>query len=216
MNSAARCTTLLVFAFCLLVARHAQAGQRVRTGAEVLLERYVDLLSGKRVGIVCNHTSILPNGVHLVDTLLRRGVNITALYAPEHGIRGNAPAGQKLVDDTDTTTGLHIFSLYGGTRKPAQNTLENVDILLFDLQDVGSRFYTYASTMAYVMEAAAENGKKFILLDRPNPINGESVEAVDADVDRSHGRDRGGSGNAQPATRFDLPSGVGGPHVARR
>jgi uncharacterized protein YbbC (DUF1343 family) len=154
----------------------------VRTGAEVLLERYLNSLAGKRVGIVCNHTSVLPNGIHLVDTLLRRGVNVTALFAPEHGIRGAAPAGQKLFDDIDPATGLHIYSLYGGTRKPAQQTLENVDVLLFDLQDVGSRFYTYASTMAYVMEAAAENGKKFILLDRPNPINGETVEGPVLDL----------------------------------
>jgi len=176
-------TACLLIVLCLLAApRHAPAGEAVRTGAEVLLERYLDSLTGRRVAVVCNHTSVLPNGVHLVDTLLRRGVNVTALFAPEHGIRGTAPAGQKLFDDTDRKTGIHIYSLYGGTRKPAQNTLENVDVLLFDLQDVGARFYTYASTMAYVMEAAAENGKKFILLDRPNPIGGENVEGPVLDL----------------------------------
>ena len=166
----------------LLLPRHAPSGPSVRTGAELLMERYLDSLAGRRVGVVCNHTSVLPNGVHLVDTLLARGVNLTALFAPEHGIRGAAPAGQKVFDDRDGKTGLRIYSLYGGTRKPSQEMLENVDILLFDLQDVGSRYYTYASTMAYVMEAAAENGKKFVLLDRPNPINGEGVEGPVLDL----------------------------------
>lgn len=170
---------LCVVVFMLGSSLHAM---QVRIGAEILLEKYLDSLAGKRVGVVCNHTSVLPNGIHLVDTLLARGVKITALYAPEHGIRGSAPAGQKVFDETDRKTGIHIYSLYGGTRKPAQNTLENIDVILFDLQDVGARFYTYGSTMAYVMEAAAENGKKCIVLDRPNPINGIDVEGPVLDL----------------------------------
>src|SRR5882672_3618162 len=145
----------------LLVAMPLPA-QRVRTGAEVLLEKFLDSLAHKRVAVVCNQTSVLPNGVHLVDTLLKRGVNITALFAPEHGIRGAHAAGQSVQDESDH--GIHVYSLYGGTRKPSPAALENVDVILFDLQDVGARFYTYGTTMAYVMQAAAENGKKFFLL----------------------------------------------------
>ncbi|HZY10514.1 MAG TPA: DUF1343 domain-containing protein, partial [Bacteroidota bacterium] len=117
-----------------------------------------------------------PNGTHLVDTLLKKGVNITALFAPEHGIRGDHAAGAKVEHQTDPKTGLPIYSLYGGTRKPAPEMLNLVDVVIFDMQDVGARFYTFGSTMAYVMEAAAENAKQIIVLDRPNPINGIDIE----------------------------------------
>ena len=170
-----------IFLFLLLTVTHVNA-QRVRIGAEVLLEKYIDSLAGKRLGIVCNQTSVLPNGIHLVDTLLRRGMKITALFAPEHGIRGTVPAGQNVAQDIDPQTGIPIYSLYGGTRKPLPSMLENVDVILFDIQDVGARFYTYATTMAYVMQAAGENGKKFILLDRPNPINGVDLEGPVLDL----------------------------------
>lgn len=165
-----------------MVACAPASAQRVRVGAEVLLSSRMGLLQGKRVGVVCNRTSVLPNGVHLVDTLLRRGVNITVLFGPEHGIRGDAPAGMAVEGGKDSRTGLPIFSLYGGTRKPGPDALAKVDVLLFDIQDVGARFYTYASTMAYVMEAAAENGKRFIVLDRPNPINGVDMEGPVLDL----------------------------------
>ena len=166
---------LPVFILLLSISSVACA-QRVHTGAEVLLEKHLDLLGTARIGVVCNHTSVLPSGTHLVDTLRDLGVNITALFSPEHGIRGTFAAGVMQSDSSDRRTGLPVYSLYGRTRKPTPAMLANVDILLFDLQDVGSRFYTYASTMAYAMQAAAEQGKKFVLLDRPNPINGVRVD----------------------------------------
>src|ERR1700690_2962829 len=132
---------LYLFLF-LLFAISTLNAQRVRIGAEVLLEKYLDSLSNKRLGIVCNQTPVLPNGVHLVDTLRSRGMNITALFAPEHGIRGTVPAGQTVAQDIDPKTGIRIYSLYGGTRKPSPSMLENVDVLIFDIQDVGARFYT--------------------------------------------------------------------------
>lgn len=172
------------FSFILLLSTifsllHAQ---RVRIGAEVLIDKHLDLLTNKRVGIICNHTSVLPNGIHLVDTLQRLQVNIALLFSPEHGIRGDIPAGEKIENQKDSKTGLPIYSLYGGTKKPSIDMLRDVDVLIFDMQDVGARFYTYASTMAYSMMAAAEHGKKFIVLDRPNPINGIDIEGPVMDL----------------------------------
>jgi uncharacterized protein YbbC (DUF1343 family) len=160
----------------LLLVAYPYARTQVRTGAEILLEKKLNLLQGKRVGVICNHTSILPNGTHLIDTLLKRGITITALFAPEHGIRGKAAAGEEVSDGKDTQTGLSVYSLYGKTVKPAAEMLKDVDVLVFDIQDVGARFYTYMSTMALCMQAAAENSKPFIALDRPNPINGVTIE----------------------------------------
>lgn len=152
------------------------SGQRVRLGAEVFLEQNLDFLNNKRVGIICNHTSILPNGTHLIDTLSRQGINITAIFSPEHGAQGRIPAGEYISDSVDVKTKVPLYSLYGKTNKPTSEMLHNVDVLLFDLQDVGARFYTYLSTMVLAMEAAAENGKKFVVLDRPNPVNAVDVE----------------------------------------
>ncbi len=168
--------------FILLSWSALSCSERVRIGAEVLLDEQMQLLAGKRVGIICNHTSLLPNGTHLVDTLLRRGVNVTTLFGPEHGVRGVSPAGESVGDHKDPATGLQVYSLYGKTRTPSQDMLANVDVLIFDIQDVGARFYTYAATMAYAMQAAAENGKQFIILDRPNPINGNDVEGPVLDL----------------------------------
>ncbi|MBI4811802.1 MAG: DUF1343 domain-containing protein, partial [Ignavibacteriales bacterium] len=174
----------LIFALCTLsfVLFFPASAQRVRIGAEILLEMHLDSLVNKRVGIICNHTSLLPNGTHLVDTLQSRGVNITSLFAPEHGIRGNIPAGEEVKNQKDIKTGLTVYSLYGGTKKPTLEMLIDADVLIFDMQDVGARFYTYASTMAYCMMSAAENGKKFIVLDRPNPINGIDIEGPVLDL----------------------------------
>lgn len=174
-------SALLAMALVVLVSVTA-CGQKVKTGAEVLLEGDLGLFDGKRVGVVCNHTSTLPNGTHLVDTLLSRGVRITALFGPEHGVRGAVPAGTAVEDTTDPVTGIPVFSLYGKTTKPSPSMLANVDLLVFDIQDVGARFYTYAATMAFSMEAAAENGKGFVVLDRPNPINGVDVEGPVLDM----------------------------------
>jgi uncharacterized protein YbbC (DUF1343 family) len=168
----------LFFAFCTPLS-----AQRVRIGAEILLEKYIDSLAGKRVGVICNHTSVLPNGVRFIDTLLSRGIKITVLFSPEHGIRGKIPAGVAVEELFDQKTGLSGYSLYGGARKPTNEMLQNVDVLIFDMQDVGARFYTYISTMGYCMIAAGENGKKFYVLDRPNPINGVDIEGPPLDLE---------------------------------
>ena len=145
----------------------------LRTGAECM-ERYLPLLEGKRVAVCGNQTSVVAK-THLVDTLLSRKVNIVKLFCPEHGFRGQAEAGATIASGKDPLTGLPVVSLYGKNKKPTAEQLQGVDVVLFDLQDVGCRFYTYISTLHYVMEAAAENGVKVIVLDRPNP-NGFYVD----------------------------------------
>jgi len=132
------------------------------------LNRYLPLLQNKRVAIVGNQTSEI-NGTHLVDTLLQRGVQIVKVFAPEHGFRGQASAGEQVADSKDKTTGLPIISLYGKHKKPTSEDLKDVDVIVFDIQDVGARFYTYLSTLHYVMEATAEQHIPVIVLDRPNP-----------------------------------------------
>lgn len=131
-------------------------------------ELFIPLLMGKRVGVVGNQTSII-NNIHLVDTLISLGVDVRVVFSPEHGFRGNHDAGAQIKHGVDLKTGLPIFSLHGKTKKPSKNILDSIDVILFDIQDVGVRFYTYISTLHYVMEAAAENGKEVIVLDRPNP-----------------------------------------------
>lgn len=138
------------------------------------MDDYLPLLKGKKVGVVGNQTSIV-GATHLVDTLIAKGVNIKKIYTPEHGFRGTADAGAKVNNGKDEKTGLPIVSLYGKTKKPTPEMLQGIDVILFDLQDVGVRFYTYISTLTYVMEAAAENNIPVIVLDRPNP-NGFYVD----------------------------------------
>ena len=142
--------------------------------AAMQLDDYLPMLEGKRVGMVGNQTSIIGK-THLVDSLLSLGVDIRKIYTPEHGFRGKADAGAKVNSGKDEKTGLPIVSLYGKNKKPTPEMLQGIDVILFDLQDVGVRFYTYISTMSYVMEAAAENGLPVIVLDRPNP-NGFYVD----------------------------------------
>ena len=137
-------------------------------------EEYIKLLKGKKVGIVANHTSMI-NKTHLVDSLIELKINIVRVFSPEHGFRGKADAGEKVNSDIDASTGIPIFSLYGKNKKPFPKQIADLDIIIFDIQDVGVRFYTYISTMSYVMEACAENNKKVIVLDRPNP-NGHFVD----------------------------------------
>jgi uncharacterized protein YbbC (DUF1343 family) len=136
-------------------------------GAE-RLPQYYDLIKNKKVGFVVNQTSQV-KGVHIVDSLLKAGIDIRMVFAPEHGFRGDADAGENIKDDKDSKTGIPIISLYGNKKKPTAKELENLDIVVFDIQDVGVRFYTYISTLHYVMEACAENGKPLMVLDRPNP-----------------------------------------------
>ncbi|MCB9186883.1 MAG: DUF1343 domain-containing protein [Flavobacteriales bacterium] len=145
----------------------------LRLGAE-RTEVYLPLVQGKSVGIVANQTSVVGK-THLVDTLLGLGINVKSVFAPEHGFRGNASAGAKISDSKDPKTGLPIVSLYGSNYKPEPEMLEGLDVVIFDIQDVGTRFYTYISTMSYMMEACAENGIEMLVLDRPNP-NGHYVD----------------------------------------
>jgi len=146
---------------------------QVITGAARTGE-YLPLLYGKRVAVVANQTSIIGE-THLVDSLLSLGVNVKRIFSPEHGFRGTADAGEHLDDYNDEKTGLPVISLYGKNRKPAKENMAGLDIVLFDIQDVGVRFYTYISTMHYMMEACAENNVVFMVLDRPNP-NGFYVD----------------------------------------
>jgi len=129
---------------------------------------YVPLLKGKRIGVFANQTSVIDN-TNLIDTLLKLGVNIIKIFSPEHGFRGNADAGASTTNSTDSATHIPIISLYGKKNKPTADDLKDVDVLLFDIQDVGVRFYTYISSLQYFMEAAAENRKPMMILDRPNP-----------------------------------------------
>jgi uncharacterized protein YbbC (DUF1343 family) len=145
-----------------------------KTGAENF-ESYLPLLKDKRVGIVTNQTGILSKEKHLVDFLIEQNINLQKIYAPEHGFRGTADAGELIIDGKDTKTNLTIISLYGNNKKPKPEQLEGIDILIFDLQDVGARFYTYISSLHYVMEACAENNIPLLVLDRPNP-NGTIID----------------------------------------
>lgn len=145
-----------------------------KTGAENY-NAYLPLLANKKVGIVTNPTGIAENKKHLVDFLLEKQINLQKIYAPEHGFRGIADAGELIKDGKDSKTNLPIISLYGNNKKPKPEQLVDIDVMLFDIQDVGARFYTYISTLHYVMEACAENNIELIVLDRPNP-NGTIVD----------------------------------------
>jgi uncharacterized protein YbbC (DUF1343 family) len=151
--------------------------KKFELGIEVLLDDQKELIEGKRVGLITNPTGVDQELNSIVDLLHNDPeVELTALYGPEHGVRGSAQAGEYVEFYTDEKTGLPVYSLYGATKKPTPEMLENVDVLLFDIQDVGTRFYTYIYTMAYAMEAAKENDIPFIVLDRPNPLGGTEVE----------------------------------------
>lgn len=149
----------------------------VKTGIEVLRDRNFDILKGKRIGLVTNPTGVDRNLKSTLDILFEaKEVNLTALYGPEHGVRGNYSAGDLVDFYIDDATKLPVYSLYGKTRKPNAEMLKDVDVLVFDIQDIGSRSYTYISTMGLVMEAAAEFNKEVIILDRPNPLGGNRIE----------------------------------------
>ena len=143
----------------------------IKTGADNYAT-YLPLLKDKKVGIVTNQTGILSDKIHVVDFLLEKKIAVQKIFAPEHGFRGTADAGEHVVDGKDTKTGLPIISLYGNNKKPKSEQLAGIDILIFDLQDVGARFYTYISSLHYVMEACAENNIQLVVFDRPNPNGG--------------------------------------------
>jgi uncharacterized protein YbbC (DUF1343 family) len=151
---------------------NAQKTTILKTGAEQP-EEYINLIHNKKVGLVVNHTSLVKE-VHLIDFLREQNIEVVKIFAPEHGFRGDASAGELIEDGVDSKTGIPVVSLYGETRKPLPEHLTNLDILIFDIQDVGCRFYTYISTLHLVMEACAENDKPLLVFDRPNP-NGDYV-----------------------------------------
>ncbi len=145
----------------------------IRTGASQP-DKYLSLLKGKKIGLVVNHTSMVGE-IHLIDFLLQEGMEVVKILAPEHGFRGTALEGEIVEDGVDKKTGIPVISLYNENRKPTPAQLTDVDLLIFDVQDVGARFYTYISTMHLVMEACAENNKPLIVFDRPNP-NGDYID----------------------------------------
>jgi len=156
-----------IICISLLLLTFSANAQNLRLGAE-RLDAYLPLIENKKVGVVGNQTSMIGN-THLVDSLLSLRIDVVKVFSPEHGFRGKADAGAKVENGTDSKTGLPIISLYGKNKKPYPEQLEGIDVLLFDIQDVGARFYTYISTLHYIMEAATENNIKVIILDRPNP-----------------------------------------------
>lgn len=178
---------LILFTICMLsfgivssksvTAVKEKKKQKVSPGIEVLLKDEKNVLSGKKVGLITNPTGIDSKLTSIVDLLHDDpDINLTALFGPEHGVRGDAQAGASVEYYIDEKTGLPVYSLYGKTKRPTPEMLKDVEVLVFDIQDVGTRYYTYIYTMAYAMEAAKENDIPFIVLDRPNPQGGESVD----------------------------------------
>jgi len=167
----------LLFNFCSNAQKsekvNAEKSSELRVGAE-RTDFYFSSLQEKSIAIVTNQTSVIGN-THLVDSLVNAGFDVKKVFGPEHGFRGMAADGEHVEDDMDKKTGVKIVSLYGSHRKPTEEDLEDVDVVIFDIQDVGARFYTYISTMTYVMGTCAEYGKEFIVLDRPNP-HGDYVD----------------------------------------
>ncbi len=156
----------------------------VKTGLDVVVASGFDFFKGKRVGIVCNHTACDGQGRHIVDLFHDNGdCRVTVIFGPEHGFRGTHADGSTITDEVDSLTGARIFSLYGSNFRPTPEMLKDVDVLVYDIQDVGVRFYTYISTMTYAMQSAFENGIPFVVLDRPNPIRGDRIEGASLEPD---------------------------------
>jgi uncharacterized protein YbbC (DUF1343 family) len=174
---------MIIGLFSLSVATKQESSnttrKQIRTGAEQT-EKYLPLLKGKRIAILGNQTSVIGR-THLVDSLRSLGINIVKVFGPEHGFRGKASAGVKVQDEVDSATGIPIISLYGPKRKPSKEDLSDVDLMIYDVQDVGCRFYTNINALAEVMEACAENNKQLLILDRPNP-NGYFVDGPVLDM----------------------------------
>ena len=164
---------LLLSGIFFLIFCGVEAQQKITIGAEQL-ELYLNLLKNKSIALMVNPSSLVGKS-HLVDTLIASGINIKKIFSPEHGFRGTADAGEKISNETDIKTGLPVISLYGDNRKPTEAQLKDIDVIVFDIQDVGVRFFTYISSMHYLMQACANYGKKIIVLDRPNP-NGYYVD----------------------------------------
>ena len=178
MNSIKRIfTAFLGIAATVSSVATAAEKQIVRTGIEVLESRGFEGLVGKNVGLVTNPSGVDHNLRSTIDILHEApGVNLKTLFAPEHGVRGDAYAGSHVEDFKDAKTGIPVYSVYGSNRKPSKKMLEGLDIVVYDIQDIGSRSYTFISTLGLVMRACAENGIEVMVLDRPNPLGGNKVE----------------------------------------
>ena len=167
----------MISSVLLAISAACAVADSVRPGVEVLLTDSLPMLQGKRVGLITNHTGRDRQGRRTIDLLVHApGVNLVALFGPEHGLAGVANAGAKVASSTDSATGLPIYSLYGDTRVPTPQMLENVDVLVYDIQDVGARVYTFVWTMSLAADAAGKLGKPFVVLDRPNPIRADVVQ----------------------------------------
>ena len=166
-----------LFLSILLIFTASISAAKVQTGIEVLRANGFKLLEGKRVGLTTNPTGVDSNLKSTIDILWEaENVNLVALYGPEHGVRGNVHAGDVVDNEVDKKTGLKMYSLYGKTKKPNQEMMDEIDVMVYDIQDNGCRSYTYISTMGMLMEACIEHGKELIVLDRPNPLGGEKIE----------------------------------------
>ncbi len=181
------CTIIRILVVSLATAMGsalaAPPGPVVMTGIDVLIADGFKPLAGKRVGLITNPTGITADLRSTVDVLhAASAVKLVALFGPEHGVRGDVFAGEKISDDRDPATGLPVYSLYGATSKPTPEMLKDLDVLIYDIQDIGSRSYTYISTMGVAMEAAAENNVAFMVLDRPNPVTGNRIEGRPLDA----------------------------------
>jgi uncharacterized protein YbbC (DUF1343 family) len=184
--------TLLIFCVPAFSFNESAVSNRTRiktakitTGAEQP-DKYLPYLKGKRVGILANQTTITGDGKHLVDFLMSKGINVVKVFGPEHGFRGNKSAGVKVADERDPATGIKIISLYGAKRKPSREDLADVDVMIYDVQDVGVRFYTYINVLRDVMESCAEFNKELVILDRPNP-NGYLIDGPILDMSLKSG-----------------------------
>ena len=166
-----------LFLGILLIASSYSIAANVKTGIEVLREQHFQILEGKRIGLTTNPTGVDSNLKSTIDILWEaKNVNLVALYGPEHGVRGNVHAGDVVDNEVDKKTGLKMYSLYGKTKKPNKEMMDEIDVMVYDIQDNGCRSYTYISTMGMLMEACIEHGKELIVLDRPNPLGGEKIE----------------------------------------
>lgn len=176
MKNIISCLIVLVLLFSLHLF---SAAPTVNPGIDVLRDRGFDILQGKRVGLITNATGVTSDLQSTIDVLFNSpGVKLVALFSPEHGVRGDVDAGKEINGFNDSRTGLPVYSLFGKTHRPTKDMLRGIDVLVYDIQDIGVRSYTFISTMGLAMEAAAENGIKFIVLDRPNPLTGERVEGA--------------------------------------
>lgn len=180
MKSARRIMTIVVTVITpLLLWGQKTENIAVKTGVETLIDNKFTILKGKRIGLITNPTGVDHNLRSTIDILFSaQDVRLIALFSPEHGIRGDFTAGEEVGTVTDQLTGLPVYSLYGKTRKPVPEMLKDIDVLVYDIQDIGSRSYTYISTLGLAMEAAAENNIEFIVLDRPNPLGGIRMEGA--------------------------------------